>query len=87
MGLHQMGAVVGEDWTDEEAACFEEGLFQYGKDYKLICKQLMPHREPMDLRMYYYNVWKAQATPRAQAWYRKRQVTTVCASLAWCFSR
>ena len=82
MGLHQMGAVVGDSWTDDEAACFEEGLFTYGKDYKAICRELLPHREPKDLGLFYYNVGKTQATPRAQAWYQKRQVTTVCASLA-----
>jgi hypothetical protein len=30
---------------------------------------LLPQRREADLILYYYNVWKTRATPRARAWF------------------
>ena len=82
LGLHLMGAAVGEGWTDDEAQQFEEGLLKYRKDFAAISKQFLPYRSPEDLVLYFYNVWKTRLTARAQAWYRRKEVTIVCVSLA-----
>lgn len=34
-----------------------------------IATSLLPDRKESDLILYYYNVWKTRATPRARAWF------------------
>lgn len=34
-----------------------------------IAVSLLPQRREADLILYYYNVWKTRATPRARAWF------------------
>lgn len=34
-----------------------------------IAVSLLPQRREADLILYYYNVWKTKATPRARAWF------------------
>lgn len=82
LGLPLMGEAVGEGWSDADAQQFEQGLIEYGQDFAAINKQFLPDRTPQKLALYYYNVWKPQFTARAQAWYRRKEVTVVCALLA-----
>ena len=41
--------------------------------YTLGCRRiavsLLPERKESDLILYYYNVWKTRATPRARSWF------------------
>lgn len=82
LGLPLMGNAVGQGWTDAEAQQFEEGMLLLGRDFPAIRKQFLPQRETEHLVLYYYNVWKTQSTPRAQAWYQRlAEVST----LLWLF--
>ena len=82
LGLPLMGSAVGQGWTDAEAQQFEEGMLLLGRDFPAIRKQFLPQRETEHLVLYYYNVWKTQSTPRAQAWYQRlAEVST----LLWLF--
>ena len=71
LGLHLIGAAVGQGWSDAEAQQFEEGMLLFGRDFPAIRKQFLPQRETEQLVLYYYNVWKTQSTARAQAWYQR----------------
>ena len=55
---------------------------KYQKDFAAISKHFLPHPHPNDLALYFYDVWKARLIAQAQAWYSRKEVTIVCASLA-----
>lgn len=77
LGLHLIGAAVGQGWSDAEAQQFEEGMLLFGRDFPAIRKQFLPQRETEQLVLYYYNVWKTQSTARAQAWYQRLEEVVV----------
>lgn len=80
LGLHLMGAAVGQGWTDGEAESFEDGFREHRQDFHAISKQCLPHRKPEDLSLFFYNMWKTRSHPRAQAWYERKKVITSYAS-------
>lgn len=41
----------------------------YAPGCRRIAVSLLPERKESDLILYYYNVWKTRATPRARAWF------------------
>lgn len=69
LGLDLMGSVIGRDWNDRDAALLEEGMRLVGRDFRRIAVSLLSNRKESELILYYYNVWKTKATPRARAWF------------------
>ena len=82
LGLPLMGSAVADSWSSEEEQQFEEGMLLLGRDFPAIRKQFLPQRETEDLVLYYYNVWKTQITPRAQAWYQRLAEVSVLKCLS-----
>jgi len=45
-------------WTSEDRSLFARGIFEYGKQFSLIQRYLLPHRRVQDLVRYYFRKYK-----------------------------
>ena len=72
-----MGQAVGQGWSDAGAQLFEESLTRFDEDFSAVKMHYLPQREVEQLVSYHDNVWETQLTPRAQAWYQRKQVISM----------
>lgn len=72
LGLKKMGAHMVNALTREEQEAFGNGMTKYGRNFKRIKTEFLPHVSCRVMAAYYYDVWKLQLIPAAVKWYQER---------------
>lgn len=72
LGLHEMGAKMAHNLSEEDQERLLEGMMEHGRDFYLLSKEYCKGVSPAHLVTYYYDVWKLRAVPAAKRWYTQR---------------